>query len=75
MNTFNIYRKDELEFPEFKSLEEARVFFETSYKGNYVRGGCERLSDDVVCYFDELNYQPVQISVYDDGYISVHVVY
>lgn len=74
MNT-KIYREDEQDFPEFKSLEDARQYFQTRYNGEYYCGDSVRMSDDAVCYFDNLNYQPVEIFVYDDGFVYVHVVY
>lgn len=38
-------------------------------------GGREQLDENHICYFDEVDYQPVQISVFDDGSVLVHVVY
>lgn len=75
MNTFNIYRADELEFPDFATVEDARQFFEANYRGTYTRGMWERLNSTTICYFDALNDQLVQIVVNDSGSIAVHVVY
>lgn len=75
MKTFNIYREDEVKFPKFRSVQTARNYFKRNYKGDYTEGYAERIADDQLCYFDELNGQPVQISVYNDGFVSVHVVY
>ena len=75
MRTFNIYREDELEFPRFRSVQTARNYFKRNYKGDYTEGYAERIYDDCICYFDDLNGQPVEILVYDDGSIFVHVVY
>ena len=74
MKTFNIYREDEAKFPKFRSVETARNYFRRNYRGEYNVGSAERI-DDFICYFDDLNGQPVQIMEYDDGQIYVHVVY
>lgn len=70
-----ISRQDEANFPEFNSVEEARTYFEKRYGDKYNRGYRERLDESFVCYFDDVDGQPVQISEYTDGFISVHVVY
>jgi hypothetical protein len=70
-----ISRQDEANFPDFKSVEEARTYFEERYGDKYNRGFWERLSEDQICYFDDVDGQPVQISKYEDGFISIHVVY
>lgn len=72
---FTISRQDEANFPNFKTLAEARAYFKNRYGKKYRKGDCERLDENTICYFDEVDYQPVQISVYNDGYVSVHVVY
>lgn len=72
---FQISREDEANFPEFGSVQEARAYFKKRYGEKYREGRGEWLSDDHFCYFDEVNHQPVQISVYSDGEVSVHVVY
>ena len=72
---YNIYREDEIKFPCFRSLKTARNYFRRNYQGEYNEGYCEMIDDDCLCYFDNLNGQPVQIMVYDDGSIIVHVVY
>lgn len=72
---FTITREDEANFPDFKSLEEARAYFRNRYGDKYREGDWERLDVDHICYFDEVDYQPVQISVYEDGTVSIHVVY
>ena len=73
--TLSIYREDELKFPKFRSVETARNYFKRNYQGEYNYGYCEKIDEGHYCYFDDLNGQPVQISEYDDGSISVHVVY
>lgn len=70
-----ISRDDEYGFPVFKTVEEAREYFEKCYGDKYNRGYRERIDEDCVCYFDDVDGQPVQISEYDDGFVSVHVVY
>lgn len=70
-----ISRTDEANFPDFKSVEEARSYFQKRYGDKYICGFMERLDDDLVCYFDEVDYQPVQILEYEDGTIGIHVVY
>lgn len=72
--TYSISRKDETKFPKFRSVQTARNYFRRNYRGEYNEGYVERI-DDFLCYFDDLNGQPVQIMEYDDGQIFVHVVY
>lgn len=72
---FPISREDEANFPDFNSIQEARSYFKKRYGEMYREGRGEWLSDDHLCYFDDVNSQPVQISVYSDGEVSVHVVY
>lgn len=73
--TYNIYREHEAKFPKFRSVGTARNYFKRNYKGDYMHGYCELIDEGHYCHFDELNGQPVQISEYDNGFISVHVVY
>lgn len=75
MKTYNISREDESKFPSFRSVETARNYFKRNYKGVYTEGYCESIYDDCLCYFDDLNGQPVQILEYDDGLIVAHIVY
>lgn len=72
---FTITRQDEANFPDFKSLAEARAYFRNRYGDKYREGDWERIDVDRICYFDKVDYQPVQISVFDDGSVLVHVVY
>lgn len=72
--TFSIYRADETKFPKFRSVKTARNYFRRNYRGEYNEGYAEHIGD-FICYFDDLNGQPVQIMEYDDGLIVVHVVY
>ena len=74
MKTYGIYREDEAKFPKFTSVYMARDYFRRNYHGEYTEGIVERI-DDFLCYFDDLNGQPVQIMEYDDGFITVHIVY
>lgn len=74
-NMFPITRQDEANFPNFTSVKEAKKYFRNRYGDKYQEGECERLDIDHICYFDEVDNQPVQISLYSDGTISVHVVY
>ena len=70
-----ISREDEAGFPNFKTVVEAKQYFRKRYGESYREGNPERLDEDHVCYFDEVDYQPVQISVFSDGSVSIHVVY
>ena len=72
VKTMIISRQDEANFPDFKSVEEAREYFEKRYGEKYNRGYWERLSENQICYFDDVDGQ---ISKYEDGFISIHVVY
>ena len=67
--TYNIYREDEAKFPRFRSVQTARNYFKRNYRGEYTEGYAEYIGDNCLCYFDELNDQPVQIMEYDDGSI------
>ncbi|KYG90809.1 hypothetical protein A0U40_17935 [[Bacillus] sp. KCTC 13219] len=75
MFNFTITRQDEAGFPEFKTLNEARTYLKKRYGDKYREGSWERLGENHICYFDKVDYQPVQISVYSDGTVSVHVAY
>lgn len=75
MKTYNIYREHEKNFPNFRSVQTARNYFRRNYKGEYNEGYCDMIDDDCLCYFDDLNGQPVQILEYDDGLIVAHIVY
>jgi hypothetical protein len=70
-----ISREDEANFPNFETALEAKQYFRKRYGKSYREGNLEQLSEDHKCYFDEVNHQPVQISVFGDGTVSVHVVY
>lgn len=72
---FIIKREDEADFPHFKTLEEAKSYFKNRYGELYKEGYRERLDDETICHFDEVGSQPVQILIYDDGGVFVHVVY
>ena len=70
-----ITREDEANFPDFKTALEAKQYFRKRYGKSYREGSREQLDETHICYFDEVDYQPVQISVFDEGSVSVHVVY
>lgn len=70
-----ITREDEANFPDFKTALEAKQYFRKRYGKSYREGSREQLDENHICYFDEVDYQPVQISVFDDGSVLVHVVY
>lgn len=72
---FLITREDEASFPSFTSLKEARSYFRERYGELYNKGYSERIDDETICYFDEVNSQPVQILIYNDGGVFVHIVY
>ena len=72
---FIIKREDEADFPHFKTLEEARSYFRNRYGELYKVGYWGRFDNETICYFDEVNSQPVQILIYNDGGVFVHVVY
>lgn len=67
---FPISRNDEANFPQFKSVDEARGYFESRYGERYTRGYSELIGDRRI-YFDSVDGQPVQID--ENGF--VHVVY
>lgn len=70
-----ITREDEANFPYFKTTLEAKQYFRKRYGESYREGSREQLDENYICYFDEVDYQPVQISVFSDGSVLVHVVY
>lgn len=70
-----ITREDEANFPDFETVLEAKQYFRKRYGESYREGAREQLGEDHICYFDEVDYQPVQISVFSDGSVLIHVVY
>ncbi|MBB4825954.1 hypothetical protein HNO89_003191 [Sporosarcina luteola] len=57
------------------SALEAKQYFRKRYGKSYREACHEQLDENHICYFYEVDYQPVQISVFDDGSVLVHVVY
>lgn len=71
-----ISREDEANFPDFKSVDEARAYFKKRYGDKYNIGGrkyYEHATDvyGEYIYFDDVDGQSVEIG--ENGF--VHVVY
>ncbi|MDC9237016.1 hypothetical protein PSL85_20375 [Clostridioides difficile] len=54
-----ITREDEANFPDFKTALEAKQYFRKRYGKSYREGSREQLDENHICYFDEVDYQPV----------------